>query len=534
MKLEITKIGGDSACDITANVQRFLTAEDQSLLVISAIRSSSDDYSDLALVCDHDNEGNAKPGFNTTTHLIAIAASLEQGNIERALEILAAVESFTATIVKTEINKFDRSDKGILTRLEMVCEHFRDFIKCYDPNDNRTGIKKKGKDTLLTVMDKNELPGVEVLRTRSITGFGEVLVNHIYDAAFTVLGNDYHERLMLDTLEEGLDQQGDSNLGKELRLKKKIRDQVSKALEQKPKPKVIITGGYTPEVAVNRGYSELLAAQIAATLIEEVDSEVRFVVEKQYPIMSADPRKITDAQVITDLTYEAAKELFGAKYGADGAALMPEALEILARAKVEIVIQNPEQTNVGEFTQIRAFEPNPAGVEIVATKSAPNTIQVKSNQMNQPGIGAKITQWFTENKIPFDHSATTENTITYTFHNGYMNTQQARALQAMLDEVYGEKEFEITHRTDMSLLYAIGNNMNQPGVAERVAAGFTLAGVNLHMQTQGLSQHVMTYLVDKSDSQKALKALHAVCVKVDDEIFASTPPNERDRWLQEA
>ncbi|MDD5751798.1 MAG: hypothetical protein PHS73_04755 [Candidatus Peribacteraceae bacterium] len=279
---------------------------------------------------------------------------------------------------------------------------------------------------------------------------------------------------------------------------------------------VAVTGGYLPVLGSQRGYSDKTGA-LFAQAAQEAGHHVLYAVEKPTPIMSADPRKkIAGARVVPDMTYELAMEAFGDQRGADGGAIHAGAVRMLAEYDIPAVVFNPDNMTEGNVTHIHAFDPQPNGVDIVASRRMPIALEIQSIQMlGHAGFVYAATQWFAtqDSPIPIDQISTSEVTVSFTFANGDFPESKVTEFEAFLQQTFGPSpDLQLTVTRGKSLLFCMGNNMRCPGVARDATAALADVGADIHFIAQGLNERVMTFMVDSEKAPDALRRLHEKCI----------------------
>lgn len=506
----IYKIGGENAADLKANADLVRTRTEKGktqILVISALRSSNKEYDRFAHpdVADRDSDGRKKSGFNTTSHLIALAERLQAGDRDGALDLLERVRGATKEIVRSEIARDPAIDQNeTITALNAAIDGFLDTAR-----EHIFGTQEKpvavGKDWLLH-SPRGSL---------SITGLGEYLAKAIYDTYFH-LRNISVGGLDTDGLAQFLRGIDAKELLDPLRsgetidsLRRNVQSKLGYLLRTHD---VVVAGGYLPVLGSQRGYSDRTGALLAQAA-QETGRRVAYLIEKTTPIMSADPKKIPQARVVPEMTYELAMEAFGDQRGADGGAVHPEALRMLAERDIPALVFNPRDER--RMTHIHAYEPPPNGAEIVASRKMPIALEVQSIRMlGHAGFVHAVTQWFAERNIPIDQISTSEVTVSFTFSNGDLQEEKVKEFRAFLEERFGPSpDLKLTATRGKSLLFCMGNNMQQPGVARDATAALADVDANIHFIAQGPNGRVMTFMVDAEKAPAALLRLHEVCIE---------------------
>lgn len=512
----ITKIGGENAADLRTNaeiVRRRSTEGRQQVLAISALRSENCAYDHCAhaSVADHDADGRRKSGFNTTSHLIAAAKALRAGDRERAFDLLERVRDFTKDIVQTEIRKDpDLSQPQVITQLHTIIDRVLDAAV---DRLRSTEIQPFaiGQDWIV-----QDFAGIF-----SITGIGEELAKSIYSAYFRLKHIAAGELPITGLADIVLGDDPQTLVGHEQKseeavalLRRTVRSQLKTLFHENNN--VIVAGGYLPLLGSQRGYSDKTGALLAQAM-KEAGHSALYLIEKKSPIMSADPVKIPRARVVPQMTYELAMEAFGNQRGADGKAVHPEALRMLAEYDIPALVLDPRNEAAGNITHIHCFDPPPNGVDMVASRRMPIALEIESIRMlGNAGFVHDVTQWFIEQNPPIsiDQISTSEVTLSFTFSNGDFPEEKVAAFKEFLEERFGPSpDLKLSVTRDKSLLFCMGNNMKQPGIARDATSALTDAEADIHFIAQGLNERVMTFMIDADKAPAALAALHEVCIE---------------------
>lgn len=517
----VTKIGGDNAGSLRENYERIQERNakgKKQVIVVSAIRSSegfrSFRYEGIGDLVEKERDSK---GFNTTSHLIATAKLLQRGEKATALEVTEKIESFTQSILGSEVESefLDPLRQVVTTSLNPLKTEIDDFDSAQDVIEEigSDWLIRKGDGRIFSIAGVGEMLACavyqEYFRLKKLNSRSVDLDHDIYETAFQEeLGKYRHKK---DETDEEAKAVRDRIEAAEARVVSSVKAQVADIIEDAD---VVVAGGYAPVIASQRGYSDKMGAYMAQVASETLQEEVAYLIEKEFPIMSGDPRIVKWAKVVRQMTYDFAAEVFGSKYGADAGAVQEEALDILSRADIDAFIFNPNRMERCRISRIsNDYHPTPNGAEMIGRKKVPNILQIKSNVMNEEGIVDIFTQWFRENKVRIDHIATSSNTISFTFNNGDFSEDKRTDLERFLEQEYPER-FTSRVLKDQALLYCMGNNMQRPGVALQATLGMLLSGADIHLITQGVNERVMVFAVDEDVSREALQKMHQTAVEV--------------------
>ena len=255
---------------------------------------------------------------------------------------------------------------------------------------------------------------------------------------------------------------------------------------------------------LGRGGSDFSAALIAAG----VDSETLEIWTDVSGMMTADPRLVTRARVIDQISYEEAMELshFGAKV------IYPPTIQPALERKIPIIIKN-------------TFEPNHPGTTISdhgngSERAVKGLSSVKdialftlkgSGMIGVPNFSYRLFKALSEENINIIliTQASSEHTICV----GIADVDAKGAKRAI------DREFEleiqvhkiepVTVQKNLSIVALVGSNMkHQVGVSGKMFGTLGANGVSVIAIAQGSSERNISAVVETKDLPKALNSLH--------------------------
>lgn len=214
--------------------------------------------------------------------------------------------------------------------------------------------------------------------------------------------------------------------------------------------------------------------------------------------MTADPRIVPDAIPLSILSFAEACEL--AHYG--GKVLHPHTLIPAMAKNIPVRVLN-------------TFKPNHAGTLVIAnppstSRTTLKSIAFKRHQLiisassprmtSGPGFLARIFSAFARHEVDVDMLATSEVSVSAT-------TASQRNVERLTEEL--STEFEMTVEKGQSMICAVGDGIQSvPGMAADVFSSMRDADVNVRMISQGASKNNIAFVVDDSDVERAVRALH--------------------------
>lgn len=270
---------------------------------------------------------------------------------------------------------------------------------------------------------------------------------------------------------------------------------------------LLIAPGYThcTEGLMNtfdRGYTEITFAQVAAAT-----GAKEAIIHKEFHLSTADPNLVGQDKVVTIgmTNYDVADQL--SNLGME--AIHPRAGKTLRRAGVELRIKN-------------AFEPDHAGtlicqdyasaspkVEIIAGRKDVFGIEVFDQEMlGDLNYDTEVTNIIRQLKLYVVNKSRDANSITYYCAAGSRKIINRAA--RLIEERYSSAEVTVHN---VAVVSAIGSNMKVKGVLAKTATALAEAGISIQALQQTIRQVEMQIVVQESDYEKAIIALHRALIE---------------------
>jgi aspartokinase/homoserine dehydrogenase 1 len=268
----------------------------------------------------------------------------------------------------------------------------------------------------------------------------------------------------------------------------------------------ISTDGATGEVTnLGRGGSDYTASIVAAAL----DAEQLEIWTDVDGFMTADPKVITSAYVIKELSFVEAMELcnFGAKV------IYPPTIFPAFHKNIPIVIKNtfnPEAPG----TLIHCNPSHEEGKVIKGISSINDTSLVTISGLGMVGVigvNKRIFKALADNGISvfIVSQASSENSSTI----GMKNEDADRAVEVLSREFKAEIEMgeisQIRAEHDLATVAVVGEKMRQtPGIAGKLFNIMGRNGINVIACAQGASETNISFVISKDSLRKALNVIH--------------------------
>jgi len=409
------------------------------------------------------------------------------------------------------LDMIEKASKGNEDRVEEILDLIhrmhhgavREAIKDESLREEILGSIKKEFEEL-----KRAVYGVLYLRETTprsrdyIISFGERFSTRIFYGALRDLGvkSEY-----LDGKSAGIIT--DSNFGEANPLLEVTRFEVRRRI------KPLLDGGITPVVTgfmgvneegvyttLGRGGSDYTATILGYCL----DADEIWLWSDVDGLMTADPRIVKDARVLSRVSYAEAVEM--AMFGAKG--LHPRALEPAMNAKIPVRIRNTfNPTACGTLISSKSGHTETV-VKCVLLVQDVGMITVKGVSMvGRPGIAARIFSILAESgiNIMMISQSVSESGISMIVRR----SQLQKAVNCLEDNLLGGFVKEVEAEDDVNVVAIVGEGMKgTPGVASKVFGAVARRGINIRMIAQGSSELNISFVVKKEDGVEAVKAIH--------------------------
>ncbi len=261
-------------------------------------------------------------------------------------------------------------------------------------------------------------------------------------------------------------------------------------------------GEYT---TLGRGGSDYSAAIIAAALhvtILEIWTDVN-------GFMTADPRVISKAYTIPELTYSEAMELshFGAKV------IYPPTILPVYQKGIPVQIKNTfDPKNSG--TRISKTQKNGLDHPIKGISSISGITLITMQGIGMVGVTGISMRLFTalakENvNVILISQASSENSISVAIEENAVDLASSAIQNEFEREIATGQVNKIDMVSDLSIVAIVGQNMkHSTGVAGKLFSTIGKSGINVIVIAQGASELNISWVVRNADLRKTLNVVH--------------------------
>src|SRR5438552_7909037 len=406
-----------------------------------------------------------------TNDLVAASEAARQCDIDRVNEIIAAVRQ--------------RHEDVAMRLVQQKFDFFESFIKQLD----------KHIDQIHTILRGIALLGEITARAKDkVLGIGEKLssVLFAYSMMMRALPGEH-----VDSEEVVIT---DGRFGEASPLMDDTRDAARRVLLPLIERNLIpVMGGFIGRTrdgattTLGRGGSDYSAAVIGAAAGAD---EIQIWTDVD-GMMTADPRLIPGARVIDRISYVEAAELawFGAKV------LHPKTIAPAVAQKIPVRVLNTHNVaSPGTLITEEGNTSDTAGPRAVAVKRGITVVHMTSNKMlGAHGFLARLFAIFEELEISVDLITTSEVSVSVTIDEKHNLRQLTERLRPVAD---------VEVRENQCIVAIVGRNLMRDSiVGARIFEA--MRGIPMSMFSLGASGLNLSIVVDDSDADRAVRAVHA-------------------------
>ena len=426
-----------------------------------------------------------------------------EAQTEPVIVVVSALGGITDKLLQTSQLALT-GDVSYLTSYAEIAQRHHAMIDAVIPRGAR-------RDGLIRVIDglleelRSIYQGVYLIRDLSpktqaaIVSYGERLSSHLV-ATLIADARWYDSREFIKTERKG----GRSFLASEL-----TNELVCRTWEEQPQisivPGFISTDAESGEVTnLGRGGSDYTASIIAAAL----DASVLEIWTDVDGFMTADPRVISNAYVIPELSYIEAMELcnFGAKV------VYPPTIYPVCIKNIPILIKNTFNPDAPGTIIKKDIVLDNRLIKGISSIKGTTLITVSGLSMvGVIGVNRRIFSVLAENGISvfMVSQASSENSTSI----GVRDEDAAEACRVLNEEFAKEIEtgamFRMQAERGLATVAVVGENMKHtPGIAGKLFGTLGRSGISVIACAQGASETNISFVVDSQYLRKTLNVIH--------------------------
>lgn len=424
--------------------------------------------------------------------------------------VLSAMSGVTDELLRATDAAARREDAGAI--LEGIGARYREAARTLLADHAQTFLERLAQDLSLV---RDVFEGIQATRRASceqqdlVSGFGELWSAQLFCSLLVSKGRDAtilaaQELLVVDKGHTGLSVDWSET-----------RSRLDHELQELSTSLLVIPGFVACDhdgvpTTLDRNGSDF-SASIFANLLSASSITIWTDVDG---VMTADPRRVPEAAVLPELSYNEAMEL--AYFGAS--VLHPQTMAPAIQSQIPIRIRNaakPEhpgtlihkrklpELRAGPLAAVKAF----SSVEGITLLNLEGT-----GMIGVPGIAQRLFAALQEVNVSviLISQASSEHSICVAIPEQQAALAKKAVEQAFAAELVHERIQAVEVSGPYSILAAVGDNMvESPGVAARFFAALGKAGINVRAVAQGSSERNLSAVVAEEDSAKALRVVHA-------------------------
>jgi len=338
----------------------------------------------------------------------------------------------------------------------------------------------------------------------SLASLGEVLSAHLLEATLRHRGI---EAAAIDAVELILT---DDRFGAASPLVEesdaRVAERLSKLVARNVVPVVTGFRGATREgicTTLGRGASDFTATLVGSAL----GADQIWIWTDVDGVLSADPRLIPEARVISEISYREAMELsfFGAKV------LHSKAVQPAWRKNIPVWIKNTFNLACAG-TRISSAVTSPPGVRAITAVSRACLIAVNGNdELSFPRLAGRVFATLGRDEIPtlMVTQSSAENAICFAVHDADSARARAGLERALELELRHDYVAALELMPQVGIVVAVGEGMKGiPGIAGRMFGAVGCRKINVIAIAQGSSELSISFAVNSADVAGAVRAVH--------------------------
>ena len=350
-----------------------------------------------------------------------------------------------------------------------------------------------------------------------IAGLGEVFSAHLLTLSFRELGYQAHcidarEILRVEHTELGcqvLWPESEARLAAYLHAQFADATNLSCRLIGETAKRFVVTGFVARDQAgrittLGRNGSDY-SGSIFAALFDAAELHIWTDVDG---VLSADPRQVPEAQVLSHMSYQEAFELayFGAKV------IHPQTMAPATRKNLPVFIRNTfNATHPG--TRIDANLSRQPPIKGITTIGAQAMVTIEgAGMIGVPGTAERV---FSALKtagvsVVMISQGSSEHSICCVVQQAVAEQAQRLLSDAFARELSAGAIQSVSAEPGIAVLAVVGDGMaGVPGVAARLFAALGRARINVRAIAQGSSERNISVAIREVDATRALRAVHA-------------------------
>ncbi|HEU4872635.1 MAG TPA: bifunctional aspartate kinase/homoserine dehydrogenase I [Pyrinomonadaceae bacterium] len=427
---------------------------------------------------------------------------------ERTAVVVSAMSGVTNVLIQS-VELAARNDNLYLTKLEDLQRRHLETVAALQLGPSQTDSLHE-----IIISDFNAiaevLRGVWITRLPSerivefVSGHGEIWSAQLLHAYLKARG---HSSNWLDTRKVLIVEPNSNTIAIDWPLSQK---KLNAWLMDQPETDFLVITGYIAathdgvSTTLKRNGSDL-SASIFAALLGAAEVTIWTDVDG---VFSADPRRVTDAQIIPELSYQEAAELayFGAKV------IHPNTMSPAIANGITVWIKNSFKPEA-RGTRISASSSSDMPVKGFAAVEDMALINVEgTGMMGIPGVAHKLFGALraVEVSVVMISQASSEHSICFAVPRAQAELARKTVEETFFAEMQRGEVQTVDLRESCCIVAMVGDGMiERLGMAGKFFNALGQAGVNIRAIAQGSSERNISAVIEQHEATKALRALHS-------------------------
>ncbi|EJL73906.1 bifunctional aspartate kinase/homoserine dehydrogenase I [Chryseobacterium populi] len=226
-------------------------------------------------------------------------------------------------------------------------------------------------------------------------------------------------------------------------------------------------------------------------------------------MMTADPRLVSNAKVISEISYQEAMELshFGAKV------LYPPTIQPVMIQNIDLRIKNTFEAEAPGTLISQHLKPQDQQIAVgISNMSNIVLLTLEGGGMvGVPGISAKLFQCLSHQNINviLITQSSSEHSITIAISEKDAYQAESAINSAFEDDLKLQRINPLKMESGLSVIALVGENMkSRSGVSAKMFGCLGNNGINIRAIAQGSSEKNISIVISEKDTRKAVNILH--------------------------
>lgn len=425
---------------------------------------------------------------------------------DRTIVVVSALGGITDTLLQCGITA-SLGDESYRDALTVVEQRHLDIVRQLIPVASQSGILSMVKRTCNELEDI--FKGIYLLRELSartkdcVVSFGELLSSQILSASLTSQGventwKDSRELIITDS------RHGHAQVDFRVTKKRMTEYFQSSAASLLVVPGFIAADAQEITTTMGRGGSDYTAA-IYGSMLGADSIEIWTDVSG---MMTADPRLVSNARVIPNISYQEAMELshFGAKV------IYPPTLQPLMSKGIPVWVKNTFAPGDPGTLIEKVSRRTGSSIRGISSISKIGLLSLEgSGMIGIPGFSKRLFEALSGQQINviLITQASSEHSICVGVDGAQASIAKSAIDEAFSTEIRNGDVLPLIVEQELAIVALVGDNMkSHPGISGKLFGVLGRNGINVRAIAQGSSERNISAVISTKDVKKAVNVLH--------------------------